>query len=73
MKIKNKKRFNSYIIKRDNAYQNEIVKCKCGHSLFLPYIEPVKICSFCGSIVYKNKKAEFVYRLSSKRISLNED
>lgn len=53
--------------KQYDSYQKEIVKCKCSHSIFLPYYNPVKICSHCGRIVYKNEKAKFIYKLSKKR------
>jgi hypothetical protein len=64
---------NNYDTKKMNFYQQETVKCKCGHSLFLPNYEPIKICRHCGNIVYKNKKVEFMYKLSNKRMRLGED
>lgn len=53
--------------KRFDSYQKEITKCKCGHSVFLPIYEPVKICSFCGKIVYKNDKVKFKYYFGKKK------
>lgn len=41
-------------------------KCKCGHTMFL--IEnPYKICSHCGNIVFRDKKAEFIYKVGGIR------
>lgn len=65
MKYKKFKETKDY--KRFDSYQKEITKCKCGHSVFLPVYEPVKICSFCGKIVYKNDKVKFKYYFGKKR------
>ena len=55
-----------YDFRRYSAIQNVCVKCKCGHSVFLPYYNPVKICSHCGYLVFKNEKAKFMYYLGKK-------
>ena len=52
--------------KIDSAYQDEIVKCKCGHSVFLPAYNPVKICSHCNNLVFKNEKVKFRFLLSRR-------
>ena len=65
MKYSNYKKTKDY--KRFDTYQREITKCKCAHSVFLPVYEPVKICSFCGKIVYKNDKVKFKYYFGEKR------
>lgn len=65
MKYSNYKKTKDY--KRFDAYQSNIKKCGCGHSVFLPVYEPVKICSFCGKLVFKNEKAKFMYYLGEKR------
>lgn len=42
------------------------VVCKCGHSVnffsHAPYIE----CSHCGDLIFRDKKAEFDYRVKRK-------
>ena len=43
----------------DSYYSNYKVKCKCSHSVFMPYGIDKKICSHCGNWVYKNKEIEF--------------
>lgn len=35
------------------------VKCRCGHSMTFPFDKEKLICSWCGRLVYKNKKTEF--------------
>ena len=41
------------------------VKCKCGHVLVM--INKKKdICSWCGRMVYKNKKEEFKDKLNKE-------
>lgn len=41
------------------------IKCKCGHSINL-FNTDRTVCSWCGSFVYKNPKAEFKYQLKEK-------
>lgn len=53
--------------RRYEMVQKETIKCSCGHSVFLPSYEPVKICSHCGKIVFKNERAKFMYYLGKKR------
>lgn len=49
--------------KRLNTYTNLTVKCKCGHSIFMPaYIDKI-ICTHCRNLVFRDKKKEFEYRL----------
>ncbi len=36
--------------------------CKCGHSMTIYH--NYKYCTWCGSIVFKNKKEEFKYKLN---------
>lgn len=62
---------NKYKDKLDTAYQNEIVYCKCGHSVFLPKIKPVKICAHCRKYVFRNEKTKFKFMLS-KTVAVEE-
>lgn len=48
--------------KKFNSITNDTVKCKCGHSILIG-THGKKICSFCGRMVYKDKKEEFRTRL----------
>ena len=43
----------------DSYYSNYKVKCKCSHSVFMPYGIDKKICSHCCNWLYKNKEIEF--------------
>lgn len=42
---------------------NHKVKCKCGHSVVVTNKYDRVICSWCGNWVYKDKKAEFKYKM----------
>lgn len=53
----------------DTFLKESRVKCSsCGHVvnfyLHHPYIE----CSFCGNLIFRNKKCEFDYRVKRKLI-----
>lgn len=49
--------------KRLRVYTDNRVKCKCGHSHFMPVFLPYKICGWCGKMVFRNKQEEFKYKL----------
>ena len=55
-------------ILKDDKYQFKAKtsrKCKCGHSI--DFFESSKVsCTWCGRLVYKNKKVEFKERLGRK-------
>lgn len=50
----------------DSYYSNYKVKCKCSHSVFMPYGTDKAICNHCGNYVYKNKQIEFKEKLLKK-------
>ena len=39
------------------------VKCKCGHSIFMPVYLKKTICSYCGNYTFRDSKEEFKYRM----------
>lgn len=49
---------------------NELCKCKyyckCGHSVTITNRFNNRICDWCGNMVFKNKKDEFMYRMKGK-------
>lgn len=47
-----------------DAYAKARIYCKCGHSIVISNKRKYKICSWCGRLVFKNKRAEFDYRLA---------
>jgi ribosomal protein S27AE len=49
--------------KRLRMYTDNRVKCKCGHSHFMPVFLQYKICGWCGNIVFRNENEEFKYKL----------
>lgn len=53
--------------KLSHCMTNETVKCKCGHSVFLPASQPVKICSHCNNLVFKNEKTKFKFMLTRRK------
>lgn len=51
-----------------NKVRNEnMKKCKCGHSIVLFPTDEKKICTWCGNYVFYKKIDEFRYRLNEKR------
>lgn len=42
------------------------VKCSCGHSVIMPPHYDKIICNWCGNYAFRNKKAEFEYRMQEK-------
>ena len=50
---------------------NNIVVCKCGHSVFLPEKDPVKICTHCRKYVFRDEKTKFKFMLS-KTVAVEE-
>ena len=40
------------------------IKCKCSHTVIIPYNVDLKICSYCGHYVFKDKKTEFKYKMN---------
>ena len=50
----------------DSYYTLHKIKCKCGHSMFMPYGTDKKICSHCGNYVYRTKECEFKEKLLRK-------
>jgi ribosomal protein S27AE len=47
------------IEKYDEAKRAMSVKCRCGHSVEITNKYKRLICSWCGEMVYLNKKDEF--------------
>ena len=50
----------------DSYYTNYKVKCKCGHSIFMPYGTIKKVCGHCGKYVYESKRIEFKEKMREK-------
>lgn len=42
------------------------VKCKCGHTMFMPVFLPHKICDWCGRTVFRNEQEKFKYKLQQQ-------
>lgn len=56
-----------------NIYMNGAIKCPyCGHSLHFAKVEK-KICTWCGNYVFKDKKAEFEYRIKTRRLAMKNE
>lgn len=54
---------NKDIIKYVNEISKRKTKCKCGHSVAIPPNIDKLVCHWCGRYVFKDKKAEFEYRI----------
>ena len=48
--------------RRIDFYTRNSTKCKCGHTNFLGSRDKI-ICSWCGMLVFKNKRIEFMHRI----------
>lgn len=62
-------------MKRRYQYNNEKllsvitdnkVKCKCGHSIFIPHYVNKTYCTWCHRTVYRNEKEEFKDKLQKQ-------
>lgn len=49
-------------------YDKVKYNCKCGHRSVIPESLDKTVCSWCGNYVFKDKKAEFQYRMKEKLI-----
>lgn len=49
----------------DKLFVNRLL-CKCGHSNVISIHENKKLCKWCGNYVFKNKQAEFEYRIKER-------
>lgn len=49
-----------------HAFTINRVLCKCSHSVIIPFGFDKVVCSWCGNYVFRDKKAEFKYRIKEK-------
>ena len=56
------------IEKKRHYITDNIVVCNCGHSVFLPNTQPVKICTHCNQLVFKNEREKFKFMLSKRKV-----
>lgn len=47
------------------------IYCKCGHPTYLVKSN-YKICTWCGNMVFKDKKTEFLYKVGKKRVLFDD-
>lgn len=59
--------------KLTEAYAKLTIRCKCGHSIIITKQNPVKICSHCGNIVYRDPREYFKWKLNSQKKALKKD
>lgn len=57
---------NKEIIKYAEEISKGKIKCRCGHSVIIPPNINKVICHWCGKYVFKDKKAEFEYRIKEQ-------
>lgn len=46
-----------------NYYDKIKYKCKCGHKVVIPAWKDSSLCDYCGILVFKDKKAEDLFRI----------
>lgn len=63
---KGNKRYIDKVAKIADKLKYYNVKCKCGHTNTMSAKEEKKICNWCGNYVFRNKQAEFEYRLRER-------
>ena len=51
------------LVKYQDYMNKQKIKCACGHSILIPPHLDKIICDWCNHYVFRNKKAEFEYRL----------
>ena len=49
----------------DKIQQGRIL-CNCGHRIILPPKVDKVVCHWCGNYIFRNKKAEFEYRINQE-------
>jgi len=56
------------IEKRHHIATENATKCEnCGHKIFITNKYKKVICNWCGNLVFKDKKTEFMYRMKEVR------
>ena len=56
-------------IEKKAVYMNDNVKvkCECGHTVNVYYDK--RPCKYCGRLVFKRKRDEFIYKLNQKLLN----
>lgn len=49
-----------------SVMQDYMVRCKCGHKVYIRRGDDKEICSVCRNYVFKDKKAEFEYKIKQQ-------
>lgn len=66
-----------YEFKKDGEYfkrvsENRFYCSNCGHTVVMMPITSKKMCSWCGTWVFRDKKEEFKYRLKEGIRNVNK-
>lgn len=56
-----------------DEYDKVKYTCECGHRVIIPEGIEKQLCSWCKRYVFKDKKAEFMYRTKEKIRRINEN
>lgn len=56
----------SQVVRRHDKFQDYMVKCKCSHTILFTGYKDRLLCRYCGRYVYRNKNAEFKYKMKEK-------
>ena len=57
---------NEEIQKYSSEIQKYKYQCKCGKKVYIKRNKDKAVCDWCGKYVFKDKKAEFEYRVKEK-------
>lgn len=62
-----KKKYKRFMSNFSDEFLNETRReCKCGHTVNFVSKIPYIICNHCGRLIFKDKKAEYDYRIKRK-------
>lgn len=45
-----------------NKFTDNMIKCECGHRVYIPNNMNKQLCIYCGKYIFRTKKDEFLYR-----------
>lgn len=55
--------------KKHSEYITQITRyCKCGHSVQFRNLIPYVNCSYCGRLIFRNKKCEYDFKIKRRFI-----
>lgn len=60
-------RLNKYKLDKYSEYLSSITRyCKCGHSVQFKTGIPYVICTYCGRLIFRDKRSEYNYKIKRR-------